>query len=244
MILDLDGVITHTAKLHSLAWKQLFDTYHQKLLARGQPGYPDFTERDYHLYVDGKPRQNGVQDFLESRGISLPMGDHEDSPDQETLHGLANLKNTFFAAALEQQGPEVFPDAVEALHQWRKQGLKLAVASSSKNCKEVLEIAKLEHFFDARIDGTHLQLWDMPGKPAPDMFLAAASALEVAPEHAAVIEDAISGIQAAAAGQFGLVIGVARFGAGKEPLRNAGAHLVVTRLTEISLENAPVQNAG
>jgi len=240
MILDLDGVITHTAKLHAIAWKQLFDFYNENLRVRGHPGYAEFIiDPDYHLYVDGKPRQDGVRDFLKSRGITLPLGEHEDPPDRETLHGLANLKNTFFTRALKEQGPEIFPDAVEAIQQWREQGLKIAVASSSKNCKEILQLAKLEHLFDARIDGTHLQLWNMPGKPAPDMFLAATRELGIEPARAAVLEDALSGVQAAVAGQFGLVVGVARFGLSKEPLRRAGADIVITRLTEISFVNAP-----
>jgi len=238
IILDLDGVVTHTAKLHSLAWKQLFDEYfdkyNEKRKRNGKSRYEPFDiHGDYRQYLDGKPRQDGVKSFLESRGIHLPMGLFEDPPDVETIFGLGNRKNDFFQKALEHSGPEVFPDAIEALHNWRNQGFKTAIASSSKNCEEILRIAGLSGLFDVRVDGTHLEKWGMPGKPAPDMFLAAARLLAVPASQAAVLEDAIAGVQAARKGNFGLVVGVARFGH-PELLSQAGADMVVSKLTDLS----------
>ena len=233
VILDLDGVVTQTARLHAEAWKRLFDEYLGKR-TEGE-ARPFDVERDYLLYVDGKPRQDGVRGFLESRGIHIPLGNHADSPDVETCHGLGNRKDGYFKEILRRQGPEVFEDAVDALEAWRQKGLKTAIASSSKNCAEILESAGLEELFDVRVDGTHLQRWDMPGKPAPDMFLAAARELGVQPGEAMLFEDAISGVEAGRKGEFGTVVGVARNGSA-DALRRAGADRVVAKLTEVSKE--------
>lgn len=232
-ILDLDGVVTHTAKLHTSAWKQLFDEYNERLRSRGESGYDSFdVQRDYLLYVDGRPRQDGVRSFLAARGIHLPEGRPDDSPDLETVFGLGNRKNSFFEKELEKTGPVVFPDAVEALRYWRVYGFKTAIASSSKNCARILNIAGLTDLFDVRVDGNDLQRWNLPGKPAPDMFLAAARLLDIPPIQAAVLEDAISGARAARSGNFGLVVGVARFGH-PELLLEAGADVIVSKLTEL-----------
>jgi beta-phosphoglucomutase family hydrolase len=232
-ILDLDGVITHTAKLHEAAWKQLFDGYNEKRKRRGDRAYEPYDrDRDYRLYIDGKPRQDGVRSFLEVRGIHLPEGLPDDPPGLETIRGLGNWKNSIFQEALERVGPEVFPDAIEALKRWREQGLRTAVASSSKNCGKILELAGIAELFDVRVDGTHLEKYGIPGKPAPDMFLTAAKLLGAPPEEAAVLEDAVAGVQAARAGNFGLVVGVARFGR-PELLLEAGADVIVTKLTDL-----------
>ncbi|OFZ18837.1 MAG: hypothetical protein A2X94_01005 [Bdellovibrionales bacterium GWB1_55_8] len=232
VILDLDGVVTRTASLHAQAWKRLFDEFLATRPLDEAARGPFDEKRDYFRYVDGKPREDGVRSFLESRGISLPHGSHSDDPHSETCHGLGNRKDGYFKELLRQKGPEVFEDAVDALHQWRSQGLKTAVASSSKNCGEILELADLHRLFDVRVDGTHLQEWGMPGKPAPDMFLAAAAALETPPEDCILVEDAIAGIEAARKGHFGYIVGVARHD-DYEMLRDAGADRVVSKLTEI-----------
>ncbi|OFZ70496.1 MAG: hypothetical protein A3K03_03000 [Bdellovibrionales bacterium RIFOXYD1_FULL_44_7] len=238
VVLDLDGVITHTAKLHSRAWKQLFDEYNQQRIERGDCGFLPFdSEADYLKYVDGKPRQDGVKSFLSSRGINLPVGEFTDSLDSETCHGLGNRKDGYFKKLLRRYGPEVFRDAVDAVGDWKKRGIKTAVASSSRNCAEILRLAGLADFFDVRVDGTHLEKWKMPGKPSPDMFLSAVKQLGVRADESILFEDAISGVEAGKKGQFALVIGVARNGSAKT-LLDAGADVVVRKLTEISLTGA------
>ena len=238
VVLDLDGVITQTAKLHAQAWKRLFDEYLDKWSAQHcWPTKPFDPVSDYLKYVDGKARQDGVQSFLSSRGISIPLGDHADPPGAETCHGLGNLKDGYFKEILLARGPEVFKDAVATIKKWRKQGLKIAVASSSKNCAEILRLAGLTDLFDVRVDGTHLQKWDLPGKPAPELFLSAAYLLHVDPSEAILFEDAISGVEAGRRGGFGLVVGVARHGS-PEALRDAGADIVVSKLTELDLHQA------
>jgi beta-phosphoglucomutase family hydrolase len=235
-ILDLDGVVTRTARVHAAAWKQLFDEYDERREREGKTSFAPFDpDTDYARFVDGRPRGDGVRCFLESRGIGLPAGSPADPPGAETIGGLGNRKNELLLARLESEPPEVFPDAVEALRRWKSHRLRTAVASSSKNCERILEITRLSGLFDARVDGTHLEKWQLPGKPAPDLFLAAARLLGVPPERAAVFEDAIAGVQAARAGGFGLVVGVERFGH-PERLARAGADRVVSKLTELETE--------
>jgi beta-phosphoglucomutase family hydrolase len=233
VLLDLDGVITDTANLHAAAWKQMFDAYlQQRAAARGEPFRPFEVATDYQLYVDGKPRLNGVRDFLTSRGIQLPEGTPDDPPQAETVGGLGNRKNALINEAIEAVGVEPYAGSVKLLHQLRHQGFKLAVVTSSQNCEAVLKAAKLEAFFEVRVDGTIIREQHLAGKPAPDTFLMAAKRLRVEPTRAVVVEDALAGVQAGRQGNFGLVIGVARRGNAEE-LRHHGAHLVVHDLGEL-----------
>jgi len=235
VILDLDGVITQTARLHAKAWKQMFDDYlHQRSQRQGEDYTPFDIDTDYHEYVDGKPRYDGVKSFLASRGIELPQGNPDDSSDQETICGLGNRKNQLFLDVMQQEGVETYPDTVEQIHHWRNQGVKTAVVSSSRNCKAILDKAGLTHLFDTKVDGVDSQRLNLNGKPAPDIFLQAARELAVKPENAIAVEDAISGVKAGKAGQFGLVVGVVRDG-GDEALRHHGADVVVRDLRDISV---------
>ncbi len=221
-IFDLDGVITRTADLHAEAWKRMFDAY----LRRRSGNQPPFDiERDYRTYVDGKPRYDGTRSFLQSRGIELPDGRPEDPPSEETVSGLGNRKNEYFHELLESEGVETYADAVEQLEAWRKEGMKTAVVTSSRNGRHVLEAAELHHLFDARIDGLDSAELELRGKPAPDIFLEAARRLGVEPGEAIVLEDAAAGVEAGRAGHFGLVVGVARDGG--RGLSEHGAHVVV-----------------
>src|SRR5215472_10540245 len=233
VLLDLDGVITDTANMHAVCWKQMFDTYLQKRAAeRGEPFRPFEIATDYRLYVDGKPRFDGVRDFLESRNIQLPEGSPEDPPTAETVGGLGNRKNNLVNKIIEEFGVEPYQGSVDLIHQLRHQGLKIAVVTSSQNCTAVLKAAKLDHVFDVQVDGNTIHAQHLAGKPAPDTFLMGARLLGVQPKRAIVIEDAISGVEAGCAGKFGLVIGVARKG-NDEELRHHGAHLVVNDLKEL-----------
>src|SRR5215471_19462769 len=243
VLLDLDGVITDTANMHAACWKQMFDAYLQKrAVERGELFRPFEIATDYRLYVDGKPRFDGVRDFLTSRGIQLPEGSPDDSPQAQTVGGLGNRKNDLVKKVIEDGGVEPYEGSVEFIHQLRDLGFKIAVVSSSQNCEAVLKATKLNAFFDVRVDGNTIRSQHLAGKPAPDTFLTAAQQLGVAPARAVVVEDAISGVEAGRRGNFGLVIGVARKGNADE-LRRHGAHLVVNDLCE--LVNRPsVQRAS
>ena len=233
VLLDLDGVITDTASVHAACWKQMFDEYLQKRAARrGEAFRPFDSAADYRLYVDGKPRFDGVRDFLASRDIRLPQGSPEDPSAAETVCGLGNRKNDLVNKIIEDTGVEPYEGSVELLRQLRRQGFKIAVVTSSQNCETVLRAAKLDAFFEVRVDGNTILAQHLAGKPAPDTFLTAAKLLCVEPSRAVVIEDALSGVEAGSNGNFGLVIGVARKGNADE-LRHHGAHLVVNDLGEL-----------
>jgi beta-phosphoglucomutase family hydrolase len=233
VLLDLDGVITDTANIHATSWKQMFDAYLQQRAAdTGEPFRPFEIATDYRLYVDGKPRFDGVRDFLSARGIHLPEGTPDDPPQAETVGGLGNRKNDLVNEVIDAVGVEPYAGSVKLIRQLRQQGFKVAVVTSSQNCDTVLKAAKLEACFDVRVDGNTVRAQHLAGKPAPDTYLMAAKLLGVAPTRAVVVEDAISGVQAGRTGNFGLVIGVARKGNAEE-LRRHGAHLVVHDLGEL-----------
>ncbi|NWF53752.1 MAG: trehalose-phosphatase [Syntrophaceae bacterium] len=235
VIFDLDGVITDTASVHAAAWKGMFDDFLSRHAARnGIPFQPFEIETDYRLYVDGKPRFDGLRSFLRSRGIRLPEGRAEDPPGAHTVHGLARRKNEDFLKRVREEGVKVYGSAVDLIHSLKKRGLKTAVISSSKSCALILDSVNLSDLFDVRVDGVDSEILGIPGKPAPDIFLEAARQLRVAPERAVVIEDSVSGVLAGRAGKFGLVIGIARTG-GKEDLLKNGAHVAVEDLSEISV---------
>jgi beta-phosphoglucomutase family hydrolase len=233
VLFDLDGVITNTAEVHASCWKKMFDEYLQKRAdQKGETFRPFDLARDYRLYVDGKPRFDGVRDFLRSRGIQLPEGNPEDPSQTETVRGLGNRKNDLVNEIIENRGVEPYAGSVRFIHQIRHDGFKIAVVTSSENCRAVLRSVKLEAFFHVRVDGNTIHTQQLAGKPAPDTFLMAAKLLGVEPRRTVVIEDAISGVQAAVCGNFGLVIGVARKG-NVEELRHHGANLVVNDLAEL-----------
>ena len=213
VLFDLDGVITDTANLHATCWKQMFDEYLQKRARQtGEPFRPFDLAADYRLYVDGKTRFDGVRDFLRSRGIQLPEGDPDDPAEVETVCGLGNRKNDLVNRAIADEGVEPYEGTVQFIHQLRRNGFKTAVVTSSQNCAAVLKAAKLDDFFEVRVDGNTIHEQRLAGKPAPDTFLMAARLLGVEPTRTVVIEDALSGVEAGCNGKFGLVIGIARKG--------------------------------
>jgi len=238
VLLDLDGVLTRTAAVHARAWKRMFDEYLQQR-SGSAPWEPFNIERDYRGYVDGKPREEGVRDFLETRNIHLPCGQPHDEPVRETIGGLGNRKNQFFHELLEREGVEVWEESVERVRQWRQQGVKTAVVSSSRNCAAVLKTARIEDLADARVDGIELARCKLRGKPEPDIFLEAARRLDVEPARAVVVEDAVAGVQAGRAGGFGLVVGIGSQKNAKRLLDN-GADVVVESLDRLDL---PMEDA-
>jgi alpha,alpha-trehalase len=245
VLFDLDGVLTATAKVHAICWKRMFDEFlQQQATLRNEPFVPFALETDYFRYVDGKPRYEGVQSFLTARGFSLPYGDPDapfDSAESETVCGLGNRKNALTHAVLASDGVETYPDADALVHAIRAAHIKTAVVSSSRNCLAIMEAAGIADLFALRIDGTVAAELGLPGKPAPDTFLAAASQLGVQLQRAVVVEDAIVGVQAGRAGSFGLVVGVARYGEDSETSENTeadalqenGADIVVTDLRDL-----------
>lgn len=236
LIFDLDGVITQTASTHARAWKRLFDGFlGRRVIEAGGTFVPFDLEKDYRRYVDGKPRIAGVASFLAARGIGVPTGTLEDGPDQDTAHGLASRKDHYFAELLTHEGVDVSPSAECLLQEARRRGLRTAVASSSHHCGEILRSAGLIALFDARVDGIDLDQLALAGKPAPGMFLEAARRLNASPTRTAVFEDATAGVEAARAGDFGLVIGVGPAARAPELLKH-GADKVVADLGEVRFE--------
>jgi haloacid dehalogenase superfamily, subfamily IA, variant 3 with third motif having DD or ED/beta-phosphoglucomutase family hydrolase len=232
-LFDLDGVVTKTARVHASAWQHLFNEYLQSYSVRtGRPFRPFDIEQDYRVYVDGKPRYEGVKSFLDSREIVLPWGTPEDGPREDTIYGLGNKKDGYFETYLKEAGVEVYEGTVRFLHVARDRGLKTAVVSSSSHCKQVVEAAGLTELFDTRVDGLETQRLHLRGNPAPDTFLEAARRLGVHPEQAMVIEDAQAGVAAGRAGGFGLVIGLDRRRQA-DALRQQGADIVANDLSEL-----------
>jgi HAD superfamily hydrolase (TIGR01509 family) len=187
---------------------------------------------DYDEYVDGKPRADGTRSFLGSRGITLPEGSPDDPPGAQTVHGLSDRKNALVLEKLREHGVELYDGSVRYVRAARAAGLRTAVVSSSANTAEVLDAAGIADLFDARIDGVTAKERGLAGKPAPDMFLAAAEALDVPPSQAAVFEDALAGVQAGRAGGFAFVVGVDRTGQA-DALKSHGADIVVKDLEEL-----------
>ena len=226
-LFDLDGVITPTAEVHMRAWDQMFNDF---LRARGV--VEPYTDADYFTYVDGKPRYDGVRSFLASRDISLPDGDPSDGPDEPTVAGLGNRKNADFEQILQREGVAPYPGSVALVKSLVERGTKMAIVSSSRNAAAVLEAAGMLQYFPVIVSGKEAGERGLAGKPAPDTFLAAAADLGVPKERAVVFEDALSGVAAGAAGEFGLVIGVDR-GVGEAALTEHGADVVVDDLQEL-----------
>ncbi len=219
VLFDLDGVITPTAEIHEHAWGELFADF-------------DYTEADYLRYIDGKPRYDGVRSFLASRNVSLPDGDPSDSPGDDTVCALGNRKNALFNTILERDGIAPYPSSLATIELLDAAGIPSAIVSSSKNARNVLDAAGLGERFDVVVDGVVAASEHIAGKPAPDMFLDAARKIGVNPADVVVVEDAVSGVAAGAAGGFAVVIGVDR-GAGAETLLRIGATFVVSDLAEL-----------
>jgi beta-phosphoglucomutase family hydrolase len=236
-LFDMDGVLTKTAAVHAAAWTQMFDEF---LKARAESSGGKFTpfdtHDDYDQYVDGKPREDGVRDFLASRDITLPEGHSDDPPDAQTVYGLGNRKNQLLLKKIKDDGVEVFDGSVRYLEAVQKAGLHRAVVSSSANTEQVLNVTGLAKYFEVRVDGVTIAQRHLHGKPAPDTFLDAARQLGVEPAHAVVFEDALSGVAAGHAGHFGFVVGVDRVGQAKA-LAEHGADKVVEDLAELLPEH-------
>ncbi len=235
-IFDMDGVITDTAAVHAAAWKEAFDSYLQERAATSGTLFRPFTQADYLAHVDGRPRYEGVAAFLRSRQLDLAFGDPADTPESATICGLGNRKDASFNRILSAQGVKVFGSTIALIHALRRNGVRVAVATSSKNGALVLQKAGVGALFETRVDGVVSAELGLQGKPAPDIFAEACERLGACRHRALVVEDAVSGVQAGARGRFGLTLGVARDGNSDE-LRRQGADIVVSDLSEISIHD-------
>ena len=233
-IFDLDGVVTDTASMHAAAWRRLFDDYLASRPDRAGENRLPFTDEDYRRYVDGRSRYDGVRVFLASRRIT------EDPP---AVQALGDRKDEYFRESVKQHGVRVFDGTVVLLRSLRAAGIRVAIISASRNCVEVLKAASLDDMFEVRVDGVVAGELGLPGKPDPAVFLEAARRLQVTPNRAVVVEDALAGVAAGRRGGFGLVIGVDRTGHPDE-LRAAGADLVVQDLAEVKLTGVAAAEPG
>jgi beta-phosphoglucomutase family hydrolase len=232
-LFDLDGVLTQTAKVHAAAWKTMFDEFlRQRAQERGEEFREFDAVGDYDEYVDGKPRYEGVRSFLASRHIDLPQGSPQDPPRADTIDGLGNRKNELVLEMIHRDGVQPYEGSVRFVKAARDAGLRRAVVSSSTNCRDVLVAAGILDLFEVIVDGVVAEHEHLAGKPAPDTFLAAGRKLAVEPAHAAVFEDALAGVAAGRAGNFGLVVGVDRVGQAAA-LKQHGADVVVKDLAEL-----------
>ena len=228
VLFDLDGVVTPTAEVHMVAWAEMFNAYLQAYDGPAADTAP-YTDADYFAQVDGKPRYDGVRDFLTSRGLPAP---------QDLVVELGDRKNDAFNEVLERDGVTAYPGSVLLLDHLRELGIPLAVVSSSVNAPAVLAAAGLADRFRTVVSGAVATELGLPGKPAPDTFLHAAAELGATAATSVVLEDAVSGVRAGVAGHFALVIGVDR-GVGHETLSAAGATIVVSDLAELVPTGAP-----
>jgi alpha,alpha-trehalase len=236
VVFDMDGVVTDTATVHAAAWKRLFDEYLAERARTTDEQFVAFDlDGDYRRHVDGKPRYDGVRDFLASRGIVLPEGEPSDPPERETVCGLGNRKDRYFLAHIREYGVRAYPSTVELVGRLEATGFGTAIISASRNMKEVLAAAGLGDLFRVSVDGRDAEALALPGKPHPAVFLEAARRLGADPARAAVVEDALAGVEAGRRGRFGFVIGVDRVGH-RDALREAGADVVVRDLAEVTVE--------
>ncbi|HEX6308007.1 MAG TPA: trehalose-phosphatase [Longimicrobiales bacterium] len=235
-VFDLDGVVTFTARVHAAAWKELFDEYLRSRERRLGEQFRPFTDADYRRHVDGRPRRDGVRTFLASRGITLPEGGDGDPPDAETVAGLGRRKDERFQLAIREHGADVDREAVRFIGELRRRGVRVGVASSSRNVRMVLETAGLAGLFEASVDGVVSERLGLAGKPAPDIFLTCLALLDVPdPRRAIVVEDAVAGVEAGRAGNFGLVLGVDR-AEQATALREHGADIVISDFRDVTPE--------
>ena len=228
VLFDLDGVLTPTAEVHMHAWQTMFEE-----LFAAWDITPPYTERDYFEYLDGKKRYDGVASLLRSRDVEVPWGHPSDPLEADTICGIGNRKNAFFERVLRDEGIAPYPGSLALLDLLESAGTPIAVVSSSKNAEEVLRVAGLRERFGVVMDGVIAERDHLHSKPAPDVFVEAARMLGVEPARSAAVEDALSGVQSAVAGGFGLVVGVDR-GVGPQVLFDAGAHVVVSDLKEFT----------
>lgn len=230
VLFDLDGVITPTADVHRRAWREVFEEVLPIVASAGQGAYQ---EDDYINYIDGRPRFEGVNRLLEAHDVTLPWGDPTDPPGVETVCAIGNKKNERFNSILKRERLAPYPGSLALMRRLKSLDIRMALVSSSANARSVLAAAGIAGDFNAVVDGNVITSKGLSGKPHPDPFLEAARLLGMEPAQCVVVEDAIAGVEAGQAGDFGLVVGVARE-IDPDRLREAGADVVVADLGELA----------
>ncbi len=235
VIFDMDGVVSDTAGVHERCWKMVFDAYlrHRSVLTGQRLSL--FKDEDYVRYVDGKPRYDGVASFLASRHIALERGTPSDAPGEDSICALGNLKDRQFERALAADGVSLFDPTIDFVRVLRSHGIRTALISSSRHARVILEAARITNLFDAIVDGIDAETLQLPGKPDPAIFVAAAQRLSADPARAAVVEDALAGVEAGHRGGFASVIGIG-IGSHAHELLTHGASIVVTDLSELEVQ--------
>ena len=232
-VFDLDSVLTTSTAVHIAAWADTFDSF---LLARSirqrEPFLPFDRDGDYRAYLAERPRLEGTHAFLASRGIRLPEGGPDDSPDSETVHGLANRKEQALQRHLAREGVAAYIGSRCYLEAAALVGISRAVVSASANTTEILERAGLTDLIDQHIDAGTISAERLASKPAPDTLIAACRMLGVEPERAADFETTPAGIAAARSAGFRLVIAVERDGSG-DAVHVVGPDVIVNDLAQL-----------
>lgn len=227
VLFDLDGVLTPTADIHQIAWRQVFE----EALPLLRPG-ATYGQKDYIRYIDGRPRYEGVAAELAAHDIELPMGNRDDPPGFDTVCAIGNRKNDAFRAVLQSEPLKPYAGSMRFLDTVDAAGLVSAVVSSSRNATEVLHSAGITDRFRTIVDGRVIAEKGLKGKPDPEPFTHAAAQLGVTPARAIVIEDAVSGVKSGHDGHFGLVIAIDREDQA-DALKAAGADIIVTDLADL-----------
>ena len=235
VIFDLDGVVTDTASVHEAAWRDLFNEVLKDRRVPPTARRDPFSSSDYQRYVDGRPREDGVEAFLGSRGIELPVGDALDPAGEWSVHGLAERKNQLFRERLGRERVAAFPGTVALLERLRSGRVPVVLATSSRNASAVLAASGLSNAFDLVMDGAVAGELGLAGKPDPALFLEVVHRLGIPPARAVVIEDAVAGVEAAHRGGFGLVVGIDRADVRRSELEAAGADVVQNDVSELDL---------
>lgn len=233
MLFDLDGVIAHSTTLHGELWKEVFDAFLARFGKRHDLPFRPFDARaDYHEYVDGRSRYDGVVNFLASRGIKIPWGEPHDEGDSETSFGLGNAKNRLFVSRMESTGVPIFETTVAVVKSLSDHGKKVGLVSTSRNAEAVLEKAGIRNLFDVIVSGREAVAMGLAAKPAPDTYLKAVELAGSIPSRSVAFEDSIVGVQAASNAGIGLIVGIDR-NDDREALLRHGAHMVVADLAEL-----------
>jgi beta-phosphoglucomutase-like phosphatase (HAD superfamily) len=230
-VFDLEGVLTDSGALHAWAWAVVFDEFLQRFSERNSWHFIPFdSDGDYHAYIEGRPRLEGIHAFLDSRGIRLPEGRPDDG-EAETAYGLARRKSDALAGGLRQRGVTAVAGARRYLEAAGDVGLKRAVVSASTSTLPMLELAGLATLVEERVDADLIRLENLRSRPAPDLLLAACRRLGVDTDEAVTFTPIPAGVAAGHAAGLG-VIGVGD-DSQAEVLRGFGAERVVPSLTAL-----------
>jgi HAD superfamily hydrolase (TIGR01509 family) len=221
-IFDLDGVMTDTRPLHAKAWEVSLNAF----LYEGH--YDPFTYLEYQKLLDGRPRKEGVRNFLDHRKIHFRESD---------VGEISTQKNLYFLKLLDSVGVKPIRDSLIFVHNLKKENYPLGLVTSSRNAHKILSDGGILDLFDVIMTPVEGDKKNLKGKPSPDYFLECCRLLGREPSSCTVVEDAISGVEAALKGGFGEVIGFDFEGNLEHlnALKFAGADVVVDSLLKLEI---------